>query len=76
MGGPYYCKDYASVLGVGLDLTWDKHVKVMSNITTKLVERLFRYLSKCLALAVLIRLYQVLIHPHLENCPYLWDPSH
>ena len=34
----------------------------------------FRCFAKFLTPTVLIKLYKVLIRPHLEYCPYIWDP--
>ena len=39
-----------------------------------LIGLFFRRFAKFLAPTVLIKLYKVLIRPHLEYCPYVWDP--
>lgn len=44
MGGHCYSKHYASVLGMGLDLTWDKHTSVMCSKATERTGLMLRYM--------------------------------
>ena len=58
-------------LGVTIsdDLTWDKHINQMCSKTRQLIGLFYRRFSKHLTPAVLLKLYKVLIRPHLEYCP-------
>ncbi len=47
----------------------------MCNKTRQLIGLFFRRFSKHLTPDILVKLYKVLIRPHLEYCPYIWDPS-
>ena len=56
------------------NLTWDEHISHMCAEARRLIGLFFRRFAKFLTPTVLIKLYKVLIRPHLEYCPYVWDP--
>ena len=67
------CYHYLGVT-ISDNLTWDKHIDQMCSKTRKFIGLFYRRFSKHLTPAVLLKLYKVLIRPHLEYCPYVWDP--
>ena len=59
---------------ISSDLTWSKHINIISSKARKLVGLLFRQFYRCADTDTIRKLYIAIIRPHLEYASQVWDP--
>ena len=59
---------------ISANLSWDIHINEIFGRTRRQVGLLFRRFYRHTTPAVMLKLYKAIIRPHLEYCPFVWDP--
>ena len=68
--------DSVKYLGITIssDLSWTKHINIISSKARKLVGLLFRQFYRCADADIIRKLYIAIVRPHLEYASQVWDP--